>query len=231
MTQIIPQKAWIFHRILTSSLFKWDKITWIFLLLLSCPLIIYLNISFGIQMQRSSQVYFLSVNTTANNISWKIQPLPSKQTLPRARQWLDWKSVFPDFEKRRLSLLVGRGASVFGILGSVLCPIPTYLDGIQPPPWANPGHFLAQKHDRFPVQGLGHCPAQTRGAWSNSQPVLLLESSAALWVEAQQWPQETFLLSSLFHCSVPQLQGRRLSWFGAVATIAVVRMDLVLEAA
>ena len=36
----------------------------------------------------------------------------------------------------------------------------------------------------------------------------------------------------LFHSSVPQLQGRRLPWFGAVATVAVIRrMDLVLEAA
>ena len=34
------------------------------------------------------------------------------------------------------------------------------------------------------------------------------------------------------HRSVPQLQGRCLSWFGAVATVAVIRrMDLVLEAA
>ena len=43
----------------------------------------------------------------------------TKANLTRARQSLDWKSVFPDFEKRRLSLLVGRGASVFAILGSV----------------------------------------------------------------------------------------------------------------
>lgn len=102
--------------------------------------------------------------------------------LTRARQSLDWKSVLPVFEEQHLSLLVSRGASVFGILSSA--PLsPSELSRWGPAASLREcGPLSSSKAWPFPSSGSVLFSNSELGSSVTSQLLLLLGSSGALLI-------------------------------------------------